>query len=678
MKKRIIVSVMIACLLLALGVCIYHWRESRKYSWTVPEQGKYETTLRVVADIDYEPISFVDDNGNAAGHDVELVYAIGERLGVNIELEMMEWTDALEAFQKGEFDLMVSMAYIPERAEWLEHSTPIMNEAYMVFGRDMKNFSVAKLFGARIAMMAGDSVKDAIVRYYELEGTIYYLPTYIPCFEMLAAGECDYVIAPKTVGLGMLRELGIKDVEMSESAVYNNIYCMAAQKGNTALIDEVDRVLRELSADGTLNRLYNYWMLEYIGANKLDSLVKEEPEVFALVVLGVIFLFSVVVFYYETKRTHQLIEQMEKEQAAAQMNLRLDAALRQERQQYRGALLYDCIYAYNIDLEDGMIREMQKGELMNGRPVEFPIHNDTAVDQRVELIAPVMVYGTLEEQRVAHYLSEYEKGKRLLEFEYYAPEQDIYVRKNVFLSQNEENGHVLACVVAKDVTELRKEEHENKCALEQLTEAAERIAKGDLEVEINCYAGGAIAILADSLQKTVTELKKRIDYINDLAYIDMLTGVSNSTAYRKVLEELDDTLKQRPDMSFGLAMFDLNGLKKTNDTLGHRMGDLFIKKAVEHIRAGFPDCPIYRVGGDEFVALVFPPELDRLELMVEHMEKSLAEYNRTQTEFPDGVSVAVGCAKYDAAVDNEYKDVFQRADARMYSDKSRHKAGEVK
>ena len=55
------------------------------YYWTPPkDNNKYNETLRVVGDINYAPMTFVDHNGNYAGYDVELLYLLGEKLEMNI------------------------------------------------------------------------------------------------------------------------------------------------------------------------------------------------------------------------------------------------------------------------------------------------------------------------------------------------------------------------------------------------------------------------------------------------------------------------------------------------------------------------------------------------------------------------------------------------------------------
>ena len=200
---------------------------------------------------------------------------------------------------------------------------------------------------------------------------------------------------------------------------------------------------------------------------------------------------------------------------------------------------------------------------------------------------------------------------------------------------------------AQRIAELCKKEEQTKRTLVQLTEVAERVAQGDLDVEIECCGEGEIKLLAESMKKTTVELKKRIAYIKALAYLDSLTELSNKTAYAKRVEVLELELLQHSKLQFGIAMLDINNLKMVNDSMGHEMGDLLIKEATDMMKAVFKECIIYRVGGDEFVILFFPPLLEQMESLVTKFEEYQTEYNRTHHEFPCGVWVAVGYSVYD-------------------------------
>ena len=224
------------------------------------------------------------------------------------------------------------------------------------------------------------------------------------------------------------------------------------------------------------------------------------------------------------------------------------------------------------------------------------------------------------------------------------------------------------------LTEFHKKEEQTRQTLVQLTKVAEQVAQGDLDVEIECCGEGEIKLLAESMKKTTTELKKRIAYINELAYLDSLTELSNKTAYAKRVEVLESELLQNSKLQFGIAMLDINNLKMVNDSMGHEMGDQLIQEATDMMKAVFKDCIIYRVGGDEFVILFFPPLLEQMENLVTKFEEHQTEYNRMHREFPCGVWVAVGYSMYDHTKDNKYMDVFKRADELMYWNKNRKKA----
>ena len=85
-----------------------------------------------------------------------------------------------------------------------------------------------------------------------------------------------------------------------------------------------------------------------------------------------------------------------------------------------------------------------------------------------------------------------------------------------------------------------------------------------------------IGELTDSLRITVKQLKKHVDYISGIAYIDGLTGVKNHLAYVRDIDELKSRLLYE-EMEFSIVVMDLNGLKQINDTYGHDIGNELIK-----------------------------------------------------------------------------------------------------
>ena len=75
--------------------------------------------------------------------------------------------------------------------------------------------------------------------------------------------------------------------------------------------------------------------------------------------------------------------------------------------------------------------------------------------------------------------------------------------------------------------------------LKELTEAAQKVAGGNLEVNIDCESKDEVGVLADSVQQMVNHLRHYIDYVNEQAYTDALTGVANKAAYKEYVDKLD-------------------------------------------------------------------------------------------------------------------------------------------
>lgn len=207
----------------------------------------------------------------------------------------------------------------------------------------------------------------------------------------------------------------------------------------------------------------------------------------------------------------------------------------------------------------------------------------------------------------------------------------------------------------------------------ELTEKTQKISENNLENDFYCKTGDEVEVLSESLSKMVDSLKGHIDYINNLAYIDPLTKVGNNLAYKKKVEELSENITQN-NADFALYVMDLNGLKKVNDTYGHEMGDTLIKNAAEIMSAIFGKEHSYRIGGDEFVAIIEGKDEREINGLSESLENEMESFNYGKTEDYRQVHIAVGVSVYRHDEDKEYADVFRSADLAMYEDKKRKKA----
>ncbi|MBQ1547130.1 MAG: diguanylate cyclase [Lachnospiraceae bacterium] len=181
----------------------------------------------------------------------------------------------------------------------------------------------------------------------------------------------------------------------------------------------------------------------------------------------------------------------------------------------------------------------------------------------------------------------------------------------------------------------------------------------------------------EKLVETSTELEEARTHAEEMAELankDALTGVRSKTAYAKALKSLQESMEDG-ETNFGLAMIDLNFLKKINDTYGHEKGDAAIKKLARLVCRIFEHSPVYRIGGDEFVVVLKNADYRNRNILVGKFESSIDNYYNDDSLAPwERVSAAIGISICDSGSDKTVDDVFRRADDAMYIRKKEMKA----
>ena len=204
--------------------------------------------------------------------------------------------------------------------------------------------------------------------------------------------------------------------------------------------------------------------------------------------------------------------------------------------------------------------------------------------------------------------------------------------------------------------------------LRELTEAAGLLSQGDYDIQVDTTSRDEVGILAHALKRAAAELKAAAERMKQLAYKDSLTGVRNKTAYSLEVNALEAEI-ENDCADFGIVVFDVNNLKTANDVYGHEQGDKVIRIGCNRICMTFPHSPVFRIGGDEFVAVIKGEELSHVrERLAAFAERTKIE-NANVEQPQDKVHVAVGVAIFDPARDTCVQDVFNRADSQMYETK---------
>ena len=152
--------------------------------------------------------------------------------------------------------------------------------------------------------------------------------------------------------------------------------------------------------------------------------------------------------------------------------------------------------------------------------------------------------------------------------------------------------------------------------------------------------------------------------LDSMLYTDTLSGCYNRRNFDS-LRRNAGSIKEK----LYIIVFDINDVKMINDCFGHSEGDRIISYFGSFITDYLPEgARIYRMGGDEFVALLPPACLD--EDMDSYLEKLQKAY---EMNAPYSTTIAAGYCLFSDGTQDGFTNALRNADAMMYKDKNLHK-----
>jgi PAS domain S-box-containing protein len=217
--------------------------------------------LIVGTELDFPPYSFIDDEGEPAGLNVDLTRAVAGKMGIDIEIRIGPWGDIRRALETGEIDAIAGMFYSAERDTLVDFSPPFAEIHYSFFRRQGVSVSASLegLRGRRILVMRGDIVEDYLMRN-GFADELYRYDTLKGMMAAFAGGEGEFAAAAHLPALYYLRRLGIDGFEPESFGLDAEEYCFAVREGDRALWSDFTEGLDLLKQSGEYKRLQFRWL----------------------------------------------------------------------------------------------------------------------------------------------------------------------------------------------------------------------------------------------------------------------------------------------------------------------------------------------------------------------------------------------------------------------------------
>lgn len=232
------------------------------------EVPQLEGTITVGLDDEFPPMGFRDDNNEITGFDIDLAKAAAEKMGCEIEFQPIDWDTKELELETGNIDLIWNgLSMTDERMEAMEFTKPYLeNKQIIIVKNDSEIQAKEDLAGKNIGVQAGSSALDAVEAddmAAEL-GDISTYDTNILAFTDLDIERVDAVVADEVVARYYLAT-NDNDFRVVENGDFGDeVYGVAAKKGNTELISSLQAALDALSNDGTAAEISTKWFGEDI------------------------------------------------------------------------------------------------------------------------------------------------------------------------------------------------------------------------------------------------------------------------------------------------------------------------------------------------------------------------------------------------------------------------------
>jgi polar amino acid transport system substrate-binding protein len=245
MKKLVLAGITLIVLISALTGC-----------------GAGSNKIVVATDATWPPMEYVDEDKEIVGFDIELMKAIAERGGFEIEFQNVAWDGIFAGLAGGEYDAIISSVTITEeREEQYDFSDPYINAGQIVVVRTESEITGPETLGghtvgAQISTTGAFEIQkmdDVELKEYDEVGL---------AFEDLVAGRIDAVVCdtPVAADFALQREEYKAALKIVGEPFTDEYYGILVQKGNDDLLQKINEGLDQVQAEGLDKELENDWL----------------------------------------------------------------------------------------------------------------------------------------------------------------------------------------------------------------------------------------------------------------------------------------------------------------------------------------------------------------------------------------------------------------------------------
>lgn len=225
-----------------------------------------EGTVKIGILTDFPPYGFVGPDLQPQGLDIDMTRLIASKLGVKLKFVTLVSANRIAALQADKVDILVaSMAKSPEREKVVDFTVPYAPYYQAVYGsKSITVKSFADLAGKTVAVAKGSTQDDNLQKVAPPTTNILRFESSTDAIQAVLSGQSQFIAMGSSVVGPILKQHPDANIEykllLKDSPNY-----IAVRKGDTALLNKLNEIIRGARADGTLEKMSQKWLGEGVG-----------------------------------------------------------------------------------------------------------------------------------------------------------------------------------------------------------------------------------------------------------------------------------------------------------------------------------------------------------------------------------------------------------------------------
>ncbi|MBM5569967.1 MULTISPECIES: basic amino acid ABC transporter substrate-binding protein [Deefgea] len=218
-------------------------------------------TYQVATDAAYAPFESLNNKKEVVGFSVDILEAIAKKSGMTIKFINTPWEGIFATLSTGDRDMVISSVTItPERKQSMDFSDPYFEAKQLIaVGKNSKVSKFTDLKTLKVGVQTGTTGDEVIQKLQgKTSPNIKRFESTPLAIKELENGGVDAVVADNGVVVNFVANNPNSKLKMIDDATFaKEYYGIAVKKGNKALLEQINKGLAAIKADGTYDKIYN-------------------------------------------------------------------------------------------------------------------------------------------------------------------------------------------------------------------------------------------------------------------------------------------------------------------------------------------------------------------------------------------------------------------------------------